>query len=355
MVRALWFGLTAVAWMLASPVAAQSRLFSADASLKIVITAPFPDLVRAAKTSTKAYPATLTVTDGAAPAQSFPIELSARGLTRRTAGFCQFPPLSLTFDKASLHGSLFQGQHRLKLVSYCRNQADYEQRIVLEYVAYRLYNSVTPMSFRARPAEVTYRTSDRDAGVTRFGFLLEDIDDVAHRNHQDKLTAASHQVSAAQLDPHAAARAALFEFMISNLDWEFLAGPATADCCHNSRFIAAKGATAATASGVVPVPFDWDFSGFVDAPYAGPPVGIPVNTVRDRFYRGYCVSTGEIPAVIDEFRAHRVEMMALIDGESRLNPTFRAKTARFMDGFFALLDDPARVQSQIVKHCRQAS
>ena len=36
----------------------------------------------------------------------------------------------------------------------------------------------------------------------------------------------------------------------------------------------------------------------------------------------------------------------------RLDPKFRAKTVRFMDGFFATLDDPARVQSQIIKHCR---
>ncbi|HEX7761474.1 MAG TPA: hypothetical protein VF459_18350 [Caulobacteraceae bacterium] len=352
MIRTLWVGLVALACMGASPAAAKSRLFSDDAPLKIVISAPFPALVRAAPTSTKPFAAALSVAEGAGPAQSVPIQLSARGLTRRTAGYCQFPPLALKFDKATVRGTPFQGQNKLKLVTYCRPQADYEQHIVLEYLAYRLYNLITPMSYRVRAADVTYRKDDSDAGVTRFGFLVEDIDDVADRNDRDRLTAASHQVSATQLDAHAAARVTLFEYMIGNLDWELLASAPGTDCCHNSRFIAARGATPATASAVVPVPYDFDFSGLVDAPYSGPPDGIPVSRLTERYYRGYCVSNGEIPAVAQEYRAHRAEMMALIDGEPRLNPTFRAKTDRFMEGFFALLDDPGRIQSQIVRRCR---
>ena len=352
MVRALWFGLAALAWMLASPAAAKPGLFTDEAPLQLVITAPFPALVHAAKTSINPFPATVSVTDGGGPAQTLPIQLRARGLTRRTGGYCQFPPLSLTFDKATARGTVFQGQHRLKLVTYCNTPADQEQRIVLEYLVYRLYNLVTPMSYRVRAAQVTYRTGEKDAGLKRFGYVIEDIDDVAERNHRERLEAASHEVTAAQLDPRATGRAAMLEYMIGNLDWDFLAAPAGADCCHNSRFLAAKDAKPATASAVVPVPYDFDYSGFVDAPYALAPEKLKVSSVRDRLYRGYCVSTGEIPAVIEDFRGHRAEMMALVNGYPALTPKFRAKTAAYLDGFFALLDDPARVQAQIVKRCR---
>ena len=37
--------------------------------------------------------------------------------------------------------------------------------------------------------------------------------------------------------------------------------------------------------------------------------------MTQRLYRGYCVSTGEMPSVIAEFQAHRAEMMALINGD----------------------------------------
>jgi hypothetical protein len=211
---------------------------------------------------------------------------------------------------------------------------------------------VTPLSYRVRAADVTYRNGEKDDGLKRFGFLIEDIDDVAGRNKLHELKAASKQVKVTQLDPRAAGRAALLEYMVGNLDWDFLAAPAGADCCHNSRFIAAKGATPATATAVVPLPYDFDYSGLVDAPYALAPESLRVSGVTDRLYRGYCVSTAEMPAVIDEFRGHRAQMMALIANEPRLNPRFKAKATRFMDGFFAVLDDPAKVDAQIVRKCR---
>jgi hypothetical protein len=350
--RAAWICLVAMAWIIASPAAAQSRLFSDDAPLQLVLTAPFPALVRTAATAPTPYPATLALKDGASAPQTFAVQLQARGYSRRTAGFCRFPPLWLRFDKKSVHESVFRGQHKLKLVTYCRTDPDYEQRIVLEYLAYRLYNLVTPISFKVRAAEVTYRDGDSDPGLTRFGYLIEDANDVADRNGRDELTAASHAVSARQLDPHAAARAALFEFMIANQDWEFLAATPGSDCCHNTRLIAARDAKPATASAVAPLPYDFDWSGLVDAPYAGPPPGLPIDKNTDRYYRGYCVSTGELPSVIDEYRARRADMMTLINSEPHLNPQFRAKAARFIDGFFTLLDDPGRVQRELIKHCR---
>jgi hypothetical protein len=347
--KAYWIGLlAALGWIAALPAMAQTRLFSDDAPLRLVITGPFNEIAKGKYTDKRAYPATVAVADGPA----LPIELRARGYTRRTAGYCSFPPLSLKFEKQSAHGTVFKGQHRLKLVTYCRPAADYEQRVILEYTAYRLYNLITPISFRVRSAEVTYRTSASDAGTTRFGYLIEDVGDVADRNQRELLTAGPRQLTAAQLDPRAAARAALFEFMIANLDWDFLAGPAGADCCHNSRPLVAPGAKATDARGIAPLPYDFDYSGFVDSPYAGPPEGIPVERITDRYYRGHCVSTGEIASVVDEYRARRAEMTAVINGEGRLTAPFRDKTLRFMDGFFALLDDPARVQREIVKHCR---
>ncbi|MEJ0065740.1 MAG: hypothetical protein WDM85_10190 [Caulobacteraceae bacterium] len=187
--------------------------------------------------------------------------------------------------------------------------------------------------------------------MTRFGYLIEDVGDVAYRNQRQALTAAPRQLTAAQLDPHAAARAALFEFMIGNLDWDFLAGPAGADCCHNSKPIAALGATPRRRAGHSALAVRLRLFRLRRFPLRGPPEGIPIDRITDRFYRGYCVSSGEIASVIDEYRARRAEMTAVINGETRLTPQFRDKTLRFMDGFFALLDDPARVQREIVKHC----
>jgi hypothetical protein len=344
--------MVALALFCAAPASAGTPLFDNDAAIAITLTGPFPELVRAARGAPKPYPATLTLTQDAAPPQTLSIQMQARGFSRRTLGYCRFPPLALRFDKAQVKETLFAHQKKLKLVTYCNPAPDYDQHIVLEYLAYRLYNLITPMSFRVRPAEVTYRTSATDPGTTRFGFLIEDIHAVADRNDRDELTAASHEVSAARLDPRAADRATLFEYLIGNLDWEFLAGPPGSGCCHNGRLIAAPNAKAASATDVVPVPYDYDSSGFVDAPYAEPPDSIAIAKITDRYYHGYCASTPAIGDVINEFQGRRQAMTALIEGEPHLNAAFRAKAERYLAGFFAVLDDPRRSQREIIDHCR---
>ena len=86
--------------------------------------------------------------------------------------------------------------------------------------------------------------------------------------------------------------------------------------------------------------------------HSKPAVGLPVEKVTDRIYRGYCVSSGEIPALVEEFRAHRAEMMALIADYPQLGANVRTKTTHFLEGFFSMIDNPARVDMQIVRHCR---
>jgi len=116
MIRALWFGLLALAAFTAAPAAAAARLFSEDAPLTIVITGPFNELVRKAKTNKDPYPATLTVRDGGGPVETLKIQIRARGLFRRTSGSCAFPPIGLDFGKQAPKGSLFHGDGKLKLV-----------------------------------------------------------------------------------------------------------------------------------------------------------------------------------------------------------------------------------------------
>ena len=352
MINALRIALVALAWLLAQPASAQSRLFTDDAPLEIVITGPFRELVRTApRAAPQPYPASLSVREGSAAAQSFPIQVQARGVSRRTLGFCQFPPLFLDFDKAVTRETVFRGQGKLKLVTFCRDRDDYEQRILIEALAYRLYNALTPQSFGVRLARVTYRNNAEDLGVTRYGYLIEDIEDVARRVDRRELKLATRQITPAQLDAPATARVALFEYMISNVDFDYVASAPGRDCCHNIRLMAAKD-TATALSGAVPVPYDFDHSGLVDAPYALPQAALKLRSVTQRLYRGYCATNAEIAPLIAAFQARRADLMALIAGEPRLTEASRTKTAKFVDSFYEVIADPARVESQILKRCR---
>ena len=77
---------------------------------------------------------------------------------------------------------------------------------------------------------------------------------------------------------------------------------------------------------LAPVPYDFDFSGLVDAPYAGPPEGIPVETVRDRIYRGYCAHMTQARAIAAQLSPRRAEFLGVFarsPGSMRANQASR--------------------------------
>jgi hypothetical protein len=338
------FAVAFAAWMFATTANADETLFEVATPLQLAIEAPFARLINAAPRSTDPWPATLRLGD-----RAIPLELAPRGVSRRTHGICSFPPLALVVARGAAEGSPFAGERRLKLVSHCKPTPAFEQQTVREYVAYRLYNLVTPLSFRVRPLDIVYRDSERpEEDRTRFAFLIESASALGRRNERDEMEVKVNTVSYAQLDPAATTRAALFRYMIGDLDWDFVSGHPGDDCCHNTKLFARPG----HAQDIAPAPYDFDFSGFVDAPYASPPDNVPVHSVRQRFYRGPCRFREAIPAVAAEFRARRADMMALIEGEPRLNGAGKRALTRYLNSFFATLDDPAAMDRAFTARCR---
>src|SRR4051812_26065713 len=159
----------------ASAAPGPKPLFAGDDVLHLTIKAPLGTISREA--TAKPIAGTLTVNGTAT--ESLPVELSARGITRRRKDVCTFPPLRVDFTQKPGDGSLFKGQKRLKLVTHCQRAARYQQYVLLEYAAYRLYAALTPESFGARLAKIDYVDADGSAIATRMGFFIEDVDDVA--------------------------------------------------------------------------------------------------------------------------------------------------------------------------------
>ena len=347
---ALGAALGALLLAVTNPALAQTPLFADNSEIAITLSGPLSTIQRMAARSTEPRPGTVTLA-GPAP-HTFNVQIGARGYTRRAGGICSYTPLRLDFDGDALHGTLFQGQNKLKLVAPCRPGASYQQLVVLEYLAYRLYNEMTPLSFRVRPVRVTYHDTDNARGRddTRWGFFIEDDSDAARRNHHVKLDVQSGDVSASGLNPDAATRAALFEYMIGNLDWDMLAGHAGDPCCHNHKLI---GLNAAARTNVATLPYDFDYSGLVSAPYAVPPEGMRIRDVRTRYFRGYCRFNDQLPEVLADVRARRAAFYNVIDGDANLDADHKRTAHAFLEGFFAVLDDPGRVASELTNHCRR--
>ena len=196
---------------------------------------------------------------------------------------CDFPPLRVELTRPRPAGSLFEHQHKLKLTAFCKSSRDFQQKVLLEYAAYRLYNLMTPQSFRARLATVDYLDETGRPYISRVGFFVEDVSDVAKRNGLSVAKMGS-LVPLQQIDPVSAARTSL----VRRLDQQLRLVDARRPEGPGVLPQRAPADRQWPGSLLTVVPYDFDFSGLVDAPYADPPEGIPVNSVRQRTYRGYC-------------------------------------------------------------------
>ena len=314
-------------------------LFADDGLIQISIRGPI-NRVSSAEDRSRVVPATLAM-----GAESLPVRLSPRGITRLRKETCKFAPLRVDFTGAPPATSMFAGQRRLKLVTHCRPGAGFQQYLLLEYATYRLYNVLTPNSFRVRLAQIDYVEENGKPVTSRLGFFIEEHEDVARRNGMRQASVGA-RIPVASLVPADAARFAVFQYLISNLDWAMQAGPAGDSCCHNSRLISATGAPPFTT-----VPYDFDYSGFVDAPYAVPPELIKVANVRVRHYRGFCRHNAEALKAAAEIRAQRPAMLALLGQIPQLDEGTMRKAIAFLDRSFADIASDQAVTENLLKTC----
>lgn len=334
--------LIAIALLTATPAPAAETarpLFADDQPIGITIRGP---ISRLASFDDRSRHVAGTLQQGA---ESLPVRLSPRGITRLRKETCQFPPLRVEFAAPPAAASLFAGQRRLKLVTHCRPSNAHQQYVLLEYTAYRLYNQLTPLSFRVRLAQIDYVEDDGTTFVSRLGFFIEDLGDVARRNGMSEARV-GERIPVSTLNPADAARFAIFQYLIANLDWAMQAGPAGDTCCHNSRLITPVGSAMLTT-----VPYDFDYSGFVDAPYAVPPESINVSSVRSRRYRGFCRHNAEAIKAAAEIRAQRAAMLAVIEHIPHLSQNTRRKASAFLDKGFADIATDKDVRDKLLKTC----
>jgi hypothetical protein len=327
---------------IAGPVSAQQAkpLFSSSDPIRIAIQAPLGTLIRNREIRT---PIAGTLTDPAG--RQIPVNISLRGHVNRGSEVCDFPPLRIDFAPAPPVASDFAGEKSLKLMTHCHSGAAAQKYVLLHYATYQMYNVLTPRSFRARLANVDYRDANGRPIASSLAFFLEDTKDVAKRNGL-KQVHAGDRIPTEWLSPADAARSALFEHMIANHDWSMRGGPAGEECCHNFKLlgVAAPGMT-------VPIPYDFDYSGFVDDPNALPPEELHISSVRQRAYRGYCVHNNDVLAAARQFRDARPRLIAAITQVPGLDARSQRRAIAFLDPFFSQIATDQAVGANLLGRC----
>ena len=284
--------------------------------------------------------ASISYTDPSGKKIEIPIKARTRGIWRLKN--CEFPPLRLNFPEKATVGTQFEGLNKPKLVSYCRNSDTFEQYVLQEMQLYRAYNLLTPASHKARLLRVTY--ADSASGkvmTTRYAILLEEPDAMAARFKGGIIDQVG--AVAADLEPEHMRLSGVFQYFIANTDHSI-------NGLHNFELLAREDGA------VLPVAYDFDFAGAVNASYATvDPQFSTIVRVRDRLFRGYCAPAEEYAKTFSLFREKKDAIYGLYSDKigQLMNKRIAAETLDFYGDFYKTIEDSRRAKRDILDKCRK--
>jgi len=328
------------------PVVAQTPgdpdpLFATDDILHARVSGPLQQLIDE-KSKEDYLQGTFSVVDENGATLDFDLKFRARGNFRHEN--CDYPPIRLNFKKSQTKGTLFDKQDKLKLVIHCNRRAEYHQIVLQEYLAYRILNLLTDKSLRVRLLQIVYTDpAEEFESDPRYAFLIEHKSRAAKRIGIKEFVTTRTQVGL--IDSEQLNLTSVFQFFIGNTDFSPIAGPPGEKCCHN--YILFKNAD----TKITPIAYDFDQSGFVDAPYAEANPRFRLRSVKQRRYRGRCLNNEYVEASIQKLQDNKDQIYALINDQVRFEEDIRQQLLKFVGAFYALVDDPKRVERTILKKC----
>jgi len=265
-----------------------------------------------------------------------PLKIKTRGHFRKIRGNCKYPPILLNFAKSSTpRNSVFYDQDKLKLVTPCQG----DQYVIHEYLVYKLYNIITPKSFRARLIKVVYQDSVKNkSSDPYFGILLEEEEQMAKRNNSASLKRDGIRPQATKKDDFL--KMAVFQYMIGNTDW-------SVQYRQNIKLIFIDSKSVPSV-----VPYDFDHAGIVRAPYAHPAKELQLSSTLERRYRGYCISEmSQFAETFELFNNHKDDFYAIYRGNQLLSKSYQKGTLKFLDKFFETINDPEKARKEFSYPC----
>jgi hypothetical protein len=259
---------------------------------------------------------------------------------------CRLPPMRIIFKQPVYEVSDSARIKKMKLVNQCQSGALYDDYVIKECLVYKLYNVITDTCFRVRLLKVNYiDTENKKKPVVQYGIFIEPEELLAKRT--DIVEVKTRSLTQKNMHPLMIDRIAIFNYMVSNWDWSV---PGQ----HNiSVFSSAKYDLAGMG---IPVPFDFDLTGIVNADYAIPPPGIGIETNRDRMFTGICRTREEYKTELMMFLDKKDEFYSVVDNYPYLGKASKRDIITFLDQFFSQLEKPRSLDNLIdllLEECKQ--
>lgn len=267
------------------------------------------------------------------------VRLKARGNSRRE--LCYIPPIMINLKMADIQNENLKGYNKVKLVTNCNVLKKYDTYVFKEYLAYKIYQLISPNSFRVRLVKITYvDTGRKDKKTEAWSFLIEPEKMLADR--LDMLAIKRDDISMRHTDTASMNLMSIFQYMIGNSDYS-IAGR------HNVKLMKSKDPFRQY---LIPIPYDFDYSGIVNADYAVPGENLNISSVTERYFLGLCQSEEQYRKAIDAVHAQKDNIYALVNNFEYLPKAERESIIWYLDQFFRGSIEEGFVESSLRRTCR---
>jgi hypothetical protein len=269
------------------------------------------------------------------------IRIRTRGVFRNM--WCFYAPLELNFKNGDFGYADLDSIGKIKLVPQCSSASESAKYVLIEYLIYKMYSVLTDTSFRVRLLNINYIDSEnRKKPFTQYGFLIEPLKMLNARTNSVEVV--SRGVTQKSIYPGVMDRVAIFNYMVGNYDW---AVPNR----HNIKVI--KPLTFDNVNLAVAVPYDFDWTGLVNASYAIPDDKITgTTTVRERIFLGVCRSREDYRKDLEQFLEKKDEFYRLINEFPYLNEKQKRDMIYYLDEFYELCSGRQRILEVFLNSCK---
>lgn len=291
------------------------------------------DLTALLQNRKKADYMSAVLTDNAGKA--FDVSVRTRGKFRRRR--CEIPPIKLKFAKAGLREAQLDTMNEIKLVLPCASKEADEELIVREYLIYRMFESLSPdYCVRARLVRLHLKDSAKKRPQRMLAMLVEHEEQVSGRLRCGVFK--EWGIKPEQLQSEQTALAVLFEYLVGNTDWEIASS-------RNVMLLQPS-----NGEKIRPIPYDFDFSGFVAAPYASPNSECNIRTVRDRCLMDPGISTEALQQALRTILDAKPQLYTICRNKHLSSPG-QDDVVKYLDSFFQMItaskEIPARMEFSV--------
>lgn len=261
------------------------------------------------------------------------IEVRPRGVTRKE--LCDFPPMMVKAPKELREEFNLRKTDHIKLVSYCKKDEKFQDLVMKEMLNYKLFSTMSDYSYAVKLAKVRYTDSGRNFDpVEMMSFMIEPTDGMADR-HKCKLVDDDTAIKTVYKEHYK--NFVVFQYMIGNTDWNLSAR-------HNIRLLKCD-----QDKGPIPVPYDFDYSGLVNAPYAKPHPMLPIDKVTERLFQWRGSAEEDFSETFQLFNDKKSAFYKLCSEFPHLDAEIRQEIIGFLDQFYENMNNPAKMKDEIMK------